>query len=315
VGQGRLLLIGHMDTVYADGTAAARPLWQEGNKILGPGTCDMKSGLLVGMYAMRALQDAGFSDFEELVFFFNSDEEIGSPESRKLYGPIAQTMDAALVFESARANGDIVSARKGSGEYTLSVRGKAAHSGVEPEKGANAVLELAHQIIALRKLDGLVPGVSVNPDVIGGGSKSNVIAEEAWVVADVRATNAAGAAAIKQALENWPTTTTVPGTQVSVSGRFGFAPMAKTAAIGVLADLAKEAASELGFTIKDVARGGASDANTLAGLGLPVLDGLGPIGGLDHSPNEYIEADSIGPRTQLAAELIKRILKNRERLK
>jgi len=313
-GQGRLLLIGHLDTVYPDGTAALRPMWSEGSKILGPGTCDMKSGLLVGMYALRALQVSGFTNFEELTFFFNSDEEIGSPVSRTLYSPIAKTMDAALVFESARANGDIVSARKGSGEYKLTVTGKAAHAGVEPHKGANAVLELAHQILALRQLDGFAPGVTVNPDVIGGGTKSNVIADEAWVIADVRALDNEGAVLIRQKLENWPSSTTVPGTQVTLSGHFGFAPMGKTAATGLLAELAKAAANDLGFTINDVATGGASDANTIAGLGVPVLDGLGPIGGLDHSPNEYIEAPSLTPRTELAANLILKILENRQQL-
>jgi glutamate carboxypeptidase len=313
-GQGRLMLIGHLDTVYPDGTAATRPMWFEGSKILGPGTCDMKSGLLVGMYALRALQVSGFNNFEELTFFFNSDEEIGSPVSRTLYSPIAQSMDAALVFESARANGDIVSARKGSGEYKLTVTGKAAHAGVEPHKGANAVLELAHQILALRQLDGFAPGVTVNPDVIGGGTKSNVIADEAWVIADVRALDNEGADRIRQKLDNWPATTTVPGTQVSLSGHFSFAPMGKTLATGLLAELAKAAATDLGFTINDVATGGASDANTIAGLGVPVLDGLGPIGGLDHSPNEYIEAPSITPRTELAANLILKILENRQQL-
>jgi glutamate carboxypeptidase len=185
---------------------------------------------------------------------------------------------------------------------------------VEPHKGANAVLELAYQILALRQLDGLAPGVTVNPDVIGGGTKSNVIADEAWVVADVRAVDDAGAALIRQKLENWPTTTTVPGTQVSVSGRFGFAPMAKTPATGLLADLAKQAATELGFTVNDVATGGASDANTVAGFGVPVLDGLGPIGGSDHSPQEYIEAASIVPRTELVALLLTKILAQREEL-
>ena len=307
-GDGRLFLIGHLDTVYPDGIAAARPMRFEGNNILGPGTCDMKSGLLVGMYALRALQAEGFDDFNEIVFFFNSDEEIGSPASYSLYGPMVTQMDAALVFESARANGDIVSARKGSGEYKLTVKGKSAHAGVEPEKGANAVIELTHQVQALYQLNGVAPGVTVNPDVIGGGTKSNVIPDEAWVLVDVRAVDSAGAEVVRRALENWPTATTVPGTSLSISGHFGFAPMAKTPANAVLAGLAKEAARAVGFTVNDVATGGASDANTIAGFGVPVIDGLGPIGGLDHSPNEYIEADSIGPRTAMAAELIRRIL-------
>ncbi len=310
---GRLMLIGHLDTVYPDGTAAVRPMRFEGDKILGPGACDMKGGLLVGMYALRALQMAeDFNDFAEIAFFFNSEEEVGSPVSRAVYSPLVQQMDAAIVFESARANGDIVSARKGSAEYKLTVKGKSAHAGVEPEKGANAALELAHQLIALTKLNGLAPGVTVNPDVIGGGTKSNVIPDEAWALIDVRAADSAGADVISRALANWPAQTTVLGTQVSITGRFGFAPMAKTPATAQLALLAKEAARELGFSLNDTATGGASDANTIAGLGLPVIDGLGPIGGLDHSPNEYIEAESIVPRTALAAELIRRILSQKE---
>jgi len=307
-GAGRILLMGHLDTVYPDGTAAARPMRFEEAKIIGPGVCDMKGGLLVGMYALRALQIANFRDFAEIAFFFNSDEEIGSPGSRPIYAPIARRMDAALVLESARANGDIVSARKGSGEFTLRVTGKAAHAGVEPEKGANAVVELAHQIIALQELNGLAPSVTVNADVIVGGTKSNVIPEEAWVIVDVRAIDPAGAEAITSALTSLPTRTILPGTRAQVSGHFSYPPMARTPAVRFLAELARDSARELGFEINDVATGGASDANVLASLGVPVLDGLGPIGGLDHSSDEYIEIDSLAPRAAMMAGLIQRIL-------
>ncbi len=153
------MLLGHLDTVYPDGTAAARPMHVEGGKLLGPGVCDMKGGLLVGMYALRALQQAGFVDFEELSFFFNSDEEVSSPVSKSAYLAEAKGVDAALVLESARPNGNIVSSRKGSGTYRLHVTGRSAHAGVEPEKGINAVVELAHRILALQNLDGLAPGV------------------------------------------------------------------------------------------------------------------------------------------------------------
>ena len=305
---GRLLLMGHLDTVYPDGIAAARPMRSDGSKIIGPGVCDMKGGLLVGMYALRALQTANFRDFGEILFFFNSDEEMGSPGSRPLYEPVAGGMDAAFVLESARANGDIVSARKGSGEFQLQVTGKPAHAGVEPEKGANAIVELAHQILALQALNGFKPGVTVNPDVVGGGTVSNVIAEEAWVTVDVRAMDPEGAEAATQALTSLSEHTTVPGTRVTLHGKFSYPPMARTPAVGFLAGLARDSAHELGFEINDVATGGASDANVLASLGLPVLDGLGPIGGLDHSPEEYIEADSFIPRTALLAALIQRIL-------
>ncbi len=307
-GAGRILLMGHLVTVYPDGTAAARPMRFEEAKIIGPGVCDMKGGLLVGMYALRALQIANFRDFAEIAFFFNSDEEIGSPGSRPIYAPIARRMDAALVLESARANGDIVSARKGSGEFTLRVTGKAAHAGVEPEKGANAVVELAHQIIALQELNGLAPSVTVNADVIVGGTKSNVIPEEAWVIVDVRAIDPAGAEAITSALTSLPTRTILPGTRAQVSGHFSYPPMARTPAVRFLAELARDSARELGFEINDVATGGASDANVLASLGVPVLDGLGPIGGLDHSSDEYIEIDSLAPRAAMMAGLIQRIL-------
>lgn len=307
-GIGRLLLMGHLDTVYPDGTAATRPMRFEGPKIVGPGVCDMKGGLLVGMHALRALQTVGFRGFEEIAFFFNSDEELGSPGSRPIYEPIARGRDAALVLESARANGDIVSARKGSGEFTLRVTGKAAHAGVEPEKGANAVVELAHQIISLYGLNGIAPGVTVNPDVIRGGTVSNVVPSEAQVLVDVRATDPAGAEAVAQALRDLPTRATIPGTHIEIRGEFSYPPMARTPAVKLLAELARDSARELRFDIEDVATGGASDANVLASLGLPVLDGLGPIGGLDHSPDEYIESESFAPRASMVAGLIQRIL-------
>jgi len=313
-GQGQLLLSGHLDTVYPDGTVAARPLRTVGDRLLGPGVCDMKGGVLTGMYAMRALQVIGFADFGELCFFFNSDEEVGSPASSKLYRPYAEAADAAFVFEAARASGDIVSARKGSGEYKLIVRGKAAHAGVEPEKGINAVLELTHQLQRIYALNGIAHGVTVNPDVIGGGTKSNVIPAEAWALIDVRAIDPAGGALVHAALQVAVQTITIPGAQVELQGEFHFHPMAKTPAVALLAELAKETAHALGFTINDVATGGASDANTMARFGVPVLDGLGPIGGLDHGPDEYIEPASIAPRIALAAGLIQRILAQRHRL-
>jgi glutamate carboxypeptidase len=313
-GVGCILLSGHLDTVYPDGTAAARPMHTEGSRILGPGTCDMKAGVLAGMYALRALQAIGFRDFAEIVFFFNSEEEVGSPVSRKIYMPIAKQMDAALVLEAARANGDVVSARKGAGLFKIRVQGKAAHAGVEPEKGANAILELAHQIIAVQKLNGIAPGVTVNTGVVGGGTRSNVVPDEAWVEVDVRATDPHGAEVVTRAIVELQNHMTVPRAHVKIEGGFGSAPMPKTPAIALLVEIAQSVARELGFSANDTATGGVSDANMMAGAGVPVLDGLGPIGGLDHSPDEYIDADSIVPRTVLLAELMRRTLAQRGRL-
>ncbi len=313
-GRGRVLLSGHLDTVYPDGTAAERPMRWEGRKIVGPGACDMKAGVLAGMYAMRALQETGFTDFEEITFFFNSEEEVGSPVSRTLYVPIARDADAAFVLEAARANGDIVSARKGAGLFHIRVNGKAAHAGVEPEKGANALLELAHQVIAAQQLNGIVPGVTVSVGVAAGGTRSNVVPDHAWAQVDVRATDKAGAEAIDRALHDLPARISVERTQVEVTGSFGSPPMPKTPPIALLVETAQAIARDLGFLIRDAATGGVSDANMMAGAGVPVLDGLGPVGGLDHGPDEYIDADSIVPRTTLLAELIRRTLGMRERL-
>lgn len=313
-GTGRVMLMGHLDTVYPEGTAASRPMRFVGPHIMGPGVCDMKGGVLVGMYALRALQTAGFTDFAELAFFFNSEEELGSPVSRTLYTPVTQPMDAALVLESARMNGDIVSARKGAGVYTVRVKGKAAHAGVEPEKGANAILEMAYQAIAFQKLNGVAPGVTVNVGVMSGGTAHNVVPEAAELEVDVRAVDLAGVAAIRHAVANLNGPTTVPGTQVQIQGGFSYFPMAKTRATAFLVELAQNAAQELGFAVNDAATGGASDANQIAALGVPVLDGLGPVGGLDHGPDEYIEQASIVPRTALLVGLIRRILAHREDL-
>jgi glutamate carboxypeptidase len=313
-GEGRFLMLGHLDTVYPEGVAAQRPLRAEGNKLIGPGVGDMKGGLLVAMYAVRGLQLAGFDDFNELAIFFGSDEEIGSPTGKKLYLPAVKKADAVLVLEGARANGNIVSARKGTGEYTLRVTGHAAHAGVEPEKGANAILELAHQIIALHNLNGIAPGVTVNAGIISGGTRTNVVPDEALVHVDVRAVNPEGAQRIHEAVMRLAEQAHVPRTRIEIAGRFGFPPMPKSPATARMAEWAKALARDLEMQIEDVATGGASDANNVAELGIPVLDGLGPVGGLDHSPDEYIERDSILPRTLLLSALLQTLCARRAEL-
>jgi glutamate carboxypeptidase len=314
-GEGRFLMLGHLDTVYPEGIAAERPLRQEGDKLIGPGVGDMKGGLLVAMYAMRGLQLAGFDSFKELSIFFGCDEEIGSPVGKKFYSPLVQKSDAVLVLEGARANGNIVSARKGTGEYTIRVHGHSAHAGVEPEKGAHAILELAHQIVSLHKLNGIAPGVTVSAGIVSGGTRTNVVPDEAQVVLDVRATDPEGSRIVDQAIRETIAEIHVPRTRVELEGHFGFPPMAKTPAIALMAEWAKELAGEIGFTVQDESTGGASDANNVAQFGVPVLDGLGPVGGLDHSPDEYIERSSIIPRTRLLGALIETICLRQAELK
>ncbi|MCI0476953.1 MAG: M20 family metallopeptidase [Anaerolineales bacterium] len=301
----RIVMIGHLDTVYSDGTAAQLPFHKLGSRIKGPGSNDMKSGVLSGVYAARAIAQSGFDNFAEIGLFCNSEEEIGSPVSRGLYPDFVRGADAALVLEAARENGAIVSARKGVGHYTITVRGKAAHAGVEPEKGANANLALAQHVIAFQALNGFRPGLTVNVGVIRGGTKPNVVAETATADVDVRIVRAADAAPLEQAMRDILARAIVPGTTAELGGYVANPPMEKTEATTRLVELAQRAARELGFEIEDVATGGGSDGNYTASLGVPTLDGLGPVGGRGHNAvEEFVDANSIVPRTALLAKLI-----------
>jgi glutamate carboxypeptidase len=305
-GEGpRLLLIGHMDTVFDPGTAAERPFRRDGDRALGPGVTDMKGGLLAGFHALAALKAAGVAP--AVTYVCNPDEEIGSPFSGPHIRRLAADHDAALVLECARANGDIVSARKGIADYHVEITGRAAHAGVEPEKGRSAILEAAHQVLALTALNGRWPSVTVNVGVIEGGTRPNVVAARCGLKVDLRAASVAEFEAAATELERIVTTPSVDGTRATLDRVAGHQPMERSAAIARLVGLAQQVAGELGFSVNDAATGGASDANTCAAAGLPVLDGLGPIGGDDHSPDEWLDVTSIVPRTALLAGLISRI--------
>lgn len=304
-GRARIVMIGHLDTVYADGTAAQLPFHRLGARLKGPGVNDMKAGVLSGLYAVRAIVHAGWDQFAEIGLFCNSEEEVGSPVSRTLYPQFVRGAEAALVLEPARENGAIVSARKGVGQYTFTVHGKSAHAGVEPEKGANANLALAHHILAFQALNGFRPGLTVNVGVVRGGTRPNVVSETATAEVDVRIVRADDAAPLEQAMREILAREVVPGTRAELSGGISNPPMEKTPATARLVELAKQAARELGFEIEDVATGGGSDGNYTAALGVPTLDGLGPVGGRGHNAlEEYVDANSIVPRTALLAKLI-----------
>lgn len=314
-GQAELMLLGHTDTVYPAGTAAVRPLVVRDGRVHGPGANDMKAGLLAGLYAVAALRASGWDDFARLTFFCNSDEEVGSPASVEYYAPAAERADACLVLEAAREDGSIVSARKGGGHYQLRITGAAAHAGVEPHKGVSAVLEMAHKIQALQALNGLRPGVTVNVGVVRAGTVSNTVPDLAEAQVDVRAELPEDIPVIEAALQQAIAWTHVPGTSATLAGSFGAWPMAKTPAVAFLAELARAAAAPLNIALRDVATGGLSDANKVAALGTPVLDGLGPVGGLGHSPGEYVELASIVPRTALLAGLLRSVSLERGRLR
>jgi glutamate carboxypeptidase len=305
-GEGpRLLLIGHMDTVFDEGTAAARPFRIEGDRALGPGTSDMKGGLLAGLHALAALRSVGAAPY--VTFVANPDEEIGSPFSTPHIRRLAGEHDVALVLECARANGDIVSARKGIADLHVTFTGRAAHAGVEPEKGRSAILAASRAVVALHELNGRWPGVTLNAGVIRGGTRPNVVAAECELQLDLRAATANEFGAATAEAERVIADHAVDGIDVEVQRLAGHPPMEKSPATARLAALAATIAGEMGFELRDTATGGASDANTTSSAGLPSLDGLGPIGGDDHSADEWLDLSSVVPRTTLLASLIVRV--------
>jgi glutamate carboxypeptidase len=210
----------------------------------------------------------------------------------------------AFVLESARENGDIVSARKGIADFRLTVIGRAAHAGVEPEKGRSATLEAAHKTLALHALNGRWPGVTVNVGSLHGGTRPNIVAEKCELHVDVRATTVNNLDEVEAEIRAIAEGSTVPDTTCAIERLHHWLPMEKTPAGAALAEMAISLAGRIGFELRDAATGGASDANTTSGMGVPSLDGLGPVGGADHAPGEYLEVDSIVPRTTLFAALL-----------
>jgi glutamate carboxypeptidase len=294
-----------MDTVFEPGTATARPFRLEGDQARGPGVADMKGGLLAGLTALDTLRAAGAKP--AVTFVANPDEEIGSPFSGAFIRELTAEHEAALVLECARANGDIVSARKGVADLEVTISGRAAHAGVEPEKGRSAILAAARMVEALHDLNGRWPSVTCNVGVINGGTRPNVVADSCRLKVDLRAATAAEFDEAELALRDVVTATHVPDTTTHLAVTASHPPMEKSPASQRLVDLAQAIAVELGFTVRDALTGGASDANTTAAAGLPTLDGLGPIGGDDHAPSEWLDMTSVAPRVSLLAGLLLRV--------
>jgi glutamate carboxypeptidase len=304
-GQGIVVLLGHMDTVYPIGIGAARPVRVEENIIYGPGVVDMKGCILSGIYAIEALQSIDYQDFAEIRFLCVSDEEISDRHSKDIIEQVCQGCHGALCLEAGRENGDLVSSRKGGSWYKLHAYGHAAHAGVEPEKGSNAILELAHQIVQFQSVYGMRQGVTINAGRITGGTATNVVADYAEVTFDLRFECSEDRQAVEQCWYEMMQNKCVPGVELTLEvDPDSRDPMECNEGNLKLAKMAQDIAQELDFTVRHGPTGGISDANYASGFGYPSLDGLGPVGGLDHSPNEYMEKASIAPRTALLAGLI-----------
>ena len=306
-GGRRLLLLAHCDTVYDRGTAAARPVRVEGDRVLGPGVTDDKGGLLTGLYALSLLGELGWDDFAEVTFACSPDEEIGSPFSRPHLQRLARQADAGFCLECARENGDVVSARKGVADLVVEITGRAAHAGVEPERGRSAALEAAHKTVELQALNGRWPGATVNVGVLRAGTRPNVVAEHAHLQVDVRAVDRTGLEDVLRGVDAVLARSWVDGTTTTVRSGPTHVPMERTPEIAALVDEVRAVARELGFHVDDASTGGAADANTVAAVGLPVVDGLGPIGGDDHGPGEWLSLASVAPRMALLAGVLSRV--------
>ncbi|MDI3341141.1 MAG: M20/M25/M40 family metallo-hydrolase [Sphaerobacter sp.] len=300
------MLLGHSDTVFPRGTAAARPMTIEGDRIRGPGVCDMKAGLLTGIYALGALRHVGWDDDATISYVVVSDEEIAERHSVPLLMAEGPQHDAILTLEAARENGDLVTARKAVRWYTVEARGKSAHAGVEPAKGRSAVLGLAHLIVQAASLNDLARGLTVNPGEIRGGGSPSVVVDRASVRFDLRAWSTAELDELAGRLQALVATEWVPGVTMAMALEPGSdcPAMERTAGVAALEARAVEIARGLGFALRGAATGGGSDISFAAHRGTPGLDGLGPIGGLDHGPDEYILSSSIVLRTALLAKLI-----------
>lgn len=299
-----ILLIGHMDTVFKIGTAKERPFTIIEDRAYGPGVIDMKSGLLSMYYALREIHEKDLGEDLNIKVILNSDEEIGSRWSSEIIEQSAKNSDVVFVLEPARANGALVLQRKGLGAYDIRFNGIAAHAGVEPEKGASAITEMGNWIVKLNELNNYEAGTTVNVGIAAGGTARNVVAEEAKIQVDLRFKEITEMDRIDEAIEDLISKPTIKDVNVEVNKLGMRPPMNPTDITMQIWDAIQKIGQELGLKLDWVATGGGSDANITASVGVPSIDGLGPIGGGAHGKSEYLEIDSIQPRLELLKRLI-----------
>lgn len=305
-GKGTVLLLAHADTVWAAGTAEKRPFRMDEKRAYGPGVSDDKSGLVMGLHALTLLKEMGFTDYERITFLINPDEERSSLESRDLIMKAAKEHKYAIGLEPGVPGDAVNNWRKGIGRLTMEVTGRNAHAGIEPEKGRNATVELAHQIVQLSNLGDPKKMTTVNWTLLDKTKTPvNVIPDYAWAQADVRVLYPDEYDRIMKDAENIAKKKLVPDTQVKFSwfkGRPPFAKNDKTDAL--VARLQTIYAAELGLKLGVEGSGGGSDANYAAIVGAIAVDGLSMVGGGDHTPDEYIELDSVVPRLYLLTRIM-----------
>jgi glutamate carboxypeptidase len=302
MGAKGILLLAHMDTVFPIGTLKKMPFHEKDGRVYGPGVSDMKGGIVVALTALAVALETG-NLAHPITALFTSDEEIGSDTSRALIENLASESALVLVLEPGMLDGSVKTWRKGVGEYTVRVRGRAAHAGGDHEKGRNAIEEIAHQVLAIQKLTDYTKGTTLNVGVIQGGIASNVVPDEASIEVDLRVLQPGEAERISSALQSLKPV--LEGTSIEVSGGLNRPPMAFTDTIKATFEKVRAIAATINIDLKASGTGGASDANFVAPLGIPVLDGLGPAGGEYHSEREFIFKDSLSERTKLLSAILR----------
>jgi glutamate carboxypeptidase len=306
-GEGRrpVLLLGHFDTVWPVGQLDDMPLVERDGRLFGPGILDMKAGIGVGMLALRAAATVAGARPPHVVFLLTADEETGSPSSRALIEDAARRSSAVLVLEPALAGGALKTSRKGCGQFEVVVTGIAAHAGIEPENGANAILELCHQLLRIERMQDAGRGTSLTVCLASGGTRANVVPAEARATIDARAFLADEARRVTDALAGLRADR--PGTTVRVSGGFDRPPLERNASVLRLYEMAQAVGRALGIQVAEGSTGGASDGNFTAALGVPTLDGLGGIGDGAHARHEHVDLGALASRAALVAGLIQEI--------
>jgi glutamate carboxypeptidase len=301
-----IILLGHRDTVFPKGEAGRRPFKIEGRRAYGPGIADMKAGLVMNAFVLAAFKRFGGAPVP-LAGLITSDEEIGSPACRPVIEAVARRARAVFNSEAGRPSGNVVTARKGSVFMKMTIVGKPAHSGANFEAGISAIEELAQKIVAIHKLTDLAKGITLNVGLVRGGEAVNTVAPSAEGQIDLRYVQPDDRAATLAAIEKIVATSYVAGTQSELEIRGEFLPLNPTPASEALFDLYRRAAEDLGLRVAGEFTGGCADSGFTAAVGCPTLCGVGPIGGKAHTPDEYLEIDSLVPRAQAMALAILRI--------
>jgi len=307
----RVLLVGHADTVYPLGTLESMPILRDGDRLRGPAVMDMKGGLTVMLFGIRCLLNLHPHLRGSIRVVINSDEEPGSPTSRDLWAELAQGVDYAFVLEPAQPDGALVLRRKGVGIFRLHVRGRAAHAGAEPEKGASAIRALARKFLDIEALAAPGVGTTANVGVIRGGTHPYVVPEEAEAVIDFRVPTLAERDRVLAAMRAIVTREDVPNTVATLTGQFHRPPLEPVPGIERLTTVIEEEARSMGLPVRWTLTGGASDGNNIAAAGVPTVDGMGPAGGRAHSPEEYVEIPSLFQKTILLASVLDRLVGSR----